>query len=298
MPSEFERLRSTQHDVLSRAQLTALGIDHDRVAREVLARRWREAGPLAVVLHNGPLTVEQRRWVATLNGGVLAAATALEGYGLVGYESEQVHVLVRKSARYPNLDGVVVHESRRLRPGDVHPSRSPATVRVERAAIDTAAWAMTDRTACAVLAAAVQQRLTTAPRLLAELATVGRVRRRRLLRAVLGDIEGGAQALSELDFVSLCRRSGLPEPVRQAVRIDANGLRRFLDADFETFTAEVDGGIHLRPLNAWADASRRNALVLAGERLLTFPSVVMRIDEPAVVATLRQAIARFGTRAA
>ncbi len=78
------------------------------------------------------------------------------------------------------------------------------------------------------------------------------------------------------------------------MRLDAHGRRRYLDARFRRFSAEVDGMIHLRPLDAWADAQRHNALLVVGERQLRFPSVVVRIDEGSVVADLRRAFDAVG----
>lgn len=294
------RLRATQHDVVSRAQLDRRTTPHDHVARQILAGRWQALGPRVVVLHNGPLTPEQLRWAAVLNsGGALAGPTAAAGWGLEGYDDAAVHVVVPRGAKVPPLDGVVVHESRRFDPArDTHPTRRPPRVRLERAIVDAAAWSPNARRACAILAAAVQQRLTTATRLRAEQDIAGHVRHCRITHAVLGDIEGGAQALSEIDFVALCRRHRLPEPTLQVIRLDGHGRRRYLDAEFDGFSVEVDGAIHLRPFDARADAQRQNALVLVGAALLRFPSVVVRLDEAAVVADLRRAFARFSREVA
>lgn len=294
-PESLDILRRSQCDVLLRRQLSAAGVGHDAVARHVVARRWQLLGPRIVVLHNGPLTRDQALWAAVLNsGGALAAATAASEQGLRGFEDEAIHIVVGRNGRVPPLPGVVVHASRRFAAADLHPSRTLPQVRVERAVGDLALWSPSPRQACAVLAAAVQQRLTTADRLAVEIAAVRRGHHRHVLLAVLQDIAGGAQALSELDFVALCRRHRLPEPLRQAVRVDAHGHRRYLDVDFGSFSVEIDGGVHLRPLDAWADAQRHNGLILVGERQLRFPSVVVRLDEVAVVAALRRALARFG----
>jgi hypothetical protein len=296
MPAPLDRLSRRTHDVMTRRQLTACGVGHDAVARQITARRWQVLGPRIVVLHNGPLTRDQRLWAGVLNsGGALAGPTAAAEHGLTGFDDERVHIVVPPNRRVPAVPGVVVHVSRRFSVADVHPTRRPPQVRLERAVADTAMWSPTPRRACAVLAASVQQRLTTAGRLVPEIAAVRRGRHRHVLLAVLHDIEGGAQALSELDFVSLCRRHALPLPGRQSIRVDAQGRRRYLDADFDTFSCEIDGGIHLRPLDAWADAERHNALLLTGQRQLRFPSVVLRIDEQAVVAALRLAFERFGS---
>ena len=78
----------------------------------------------------------------------------------------------------------------------------------------------------------VERRLTAADLLAETLERVGRVRYLRLLQAAVADVAGGAQALSEIDVARLCRRAGLPEPVRRSVRLDARGRRRYLDVEW------------------------------------------------------------------
>ncbi len=127
-----------------------------------------------------------------------------------------------------------------------------------------------------------------------ELGAAGRVRHAGILLSILADIEGGADSLSEIDFVKLARKAGLPPPIRQSIRWDSSGRRRYLDADFGTFAVEVDGGFHLRAQNYWADARRQNELVLGGDRILRFSSYAIRLDEDVVLAQLRRAHEVFG----
>ncbi len=127
-----------------------------------------------------------------------------------------------------------------------------------------------------------------------ELGAAGRVRHAGILLPILADIEGGADSLSEIDFVKLARKAGLPPPIRQSIRWDSSGRRRYLDADFGTFAVEVDGGFHLRAQNYWADARRQNELVLGGDRILRFSSYAIRLDEDVVLAQLRRAHEVFG----
>jgi len=104
----------------------------------------------------------------------------------------------------------------------------------------------------------------------------------------LDDIAQGAQALSDTDFVRLCRRFGLPEPTRQAVRVEPSERRRYLDAEWKLsgrrrVAAEVDGALHLTPERWYDDQLRQNEVVLGGTIVLRYPSVVVR-DSPALVA--------------
>jgi hypothetical protein len=285
-------LADAQNDVVRRDQLGLLDVIPHEVENHVRRGRWATHGPNVVILHNGPLTDVQRRWAALLNAGLdaaLCARTALEVDGLRGWEDSAVHVLVAKGARPPTLAGIVLHESRRYEPDrDRHPVALPWRTRIERSAIDAAAWSRSPRTACGLLAAVVQQRLTQSDRLLAELQVVGHVRHRRLLAAALADIRGGAGALSEIDFGKLCRQYGLPEPIRQQIRRDRDGRRRYLDAEFRardgsTVVVEVDGAVHLLVRTYWDDMDRQNAFTLQGDRVLRYPTVAFYL-QPARVA--------------
>jgi very-short-patch-repair endonuclease len=114
------------------------------------------------------------------------------------------------------------------------------------------------------------------------------------LAAAVADIGGGAEALSEIDFVRLCRRHGLPAPVQQ-LRRDPSGRRRYLDAtwrraDGRLVVVEVDGALHLAARRWWDDQLRQNELALADALVLRFPSVVVRTKERLVASQLRRAL--------
>lgn len=221
--------------------------------------------------------------------------SALEAGGLVGFKSGRVHVVVPNGARVHPLPWVKVHVSRRFQPEDVQPASSPPRCRTARAAIDAASWKGSARAGCAILAAVVQQRLATPEQLAEELEKAGFIRHRRiLLRAVL-DIQGGSEALSEIDLVRLCRKAGVPKPDQQVVRTDSSGRRRYLDArlvrpDGRVILIEVDGAVHLRVDHWWDDQSRSNDLVLAEDAIIIrLPSVLLRADPSAVTDLLRRA---------
>ena len=75
----------------------------------------------------------------------------------------------------------------------------------------------------------------------------------------------------------------LPVPLRQVVRVEPSGRRRYLDATWRR-------ALHLAPGTWWDDQLRQNELVLADELVLRYPSVVIR-SEPALVARqLRRAL--------
>lgn len=145
------------------------------------------------------------------------------------------------------------------------------------------------------MAAAVQQNRVRAEDLEVAITGFPRLRHRALLRLAIADIGGGSQALSEIDFVRLCRRHGLPDPTRQAVRREPSGRRRYLDAswrrrDGRLIVAEVDGALHLAPKRWWDDQLRQNELALADALVLRFPTVIIRTDDALVADQVRRAL--------
>jgi hypothetical protein len=187
----------------------------------------------------------------------------------------------------------VVHYSTALGPEDVHPLKQPPRTRIARSLVDAAAWMATDRGAMAVLAAGVQQQLARVEDLTRVVAANQRLHRRRLIRQTLGDIAGGARALSELDFTYLVVRAyKLPEPDRQRRRKDSNGKNRYFDAIWEQakVIVEIDGAQHAEPLQYWDDMDRDIDLQLAGYQVLRFPAWIVRYNPAYVAAKIREAL--------
>src|SRR3954452_13845670 len=213
-----ERL-AEQHGVATRTQLQSWGYSRAEVRAHVDGKRWRELNDHVVVTHNG--------------------------------ETDAVHLLVSRGARPLEVDGVDmrVHESRRFSANDVVPGPGPHVTRLARSTVDAAVWTPQLWTAFRIFVAPVQQRKGTAAALRQELLAAGRVRHRRELLALASDLCGGAEALSEVEFLRFCRRHGFPRPTCQR-RMDVLGRWRYLDATFvradgSLLRVEIDGGIHL-----------------------------------------------------
>ena len=295
-PQLLQKMAFEQDQVLSRSQLKAAGYGRDSIRRAVEANRWQKLG-LVILLHGGEPTRTQREWAAIVSVPALAALTgraAAARHGLKGFDSDVIDVLVPARVMPVPMPSVRWHRSLRFDEFDVHPAVAPPSAQRPRAFVDAARMEPSPRIACALLAAGVQQRLVSPSMLRREILAAGPIKHRGLFLAVVGDIEGGADSLAEIDFAKLARRAGLPPPIRQSVRRDASGRRRYLDVDFGAFSVEVDGGVHLQPLTAWNDARRHNDLVLTGERILRFPSIAIRLEPDMVVAQLRAAGRAFG----
>lgn len=298
--STIAAIAERHHDVLTRAHLRAAGVTTKQVDRHVAAGRWRLLTSDVVVLHNGPLPPRARLHAiaaAAPPGAAFGSWTALALQGLVGWPRDDVHLVVARGQRPVVLAGVVVHESRRHDADDVLDRSGLPVHPVERAAVDAASWDRSTRTGAGLLAAVVQQRLTTPDVLLEQLERSGRIKRRRALTLALLDILGGSESLAEIDFIRLCRRAGLPEPTRQCRRQDDRGRWRFLDvewhlADGRRLVVEVDGIGHIEP-RRWYDDLMRTAELPdgVGTGLVRVPATAVRCDPDRVLAILRRRLA-------
>lgn len=282
--------------VTTRQRMLACGWSRSTIGAQLNAGRWQRVGR-ALVLHSGPLHPDELQAVALVNCGPRAALTsftAAQMRGLKGWAREGIHVLVPGGARILRPPGVplIVHWSSDWAAEQVLGERHALAPALLLAAGSFAS----PRPACGILAAGVQQRLVTAGELATAVRSHPRVRHHAAACLAVADIAQGAQALSEIDFVALCRRNGLPQPTLQAVRVDGSGRRRYVDAEWRSrsgrrVVAEVDGALHLAPRRWWNDQLRQNELVLTGDLVLRFPTVVFRHEEVVVTSQLRRALA-------
>ena len=168
----------------------------------------------------------------------------------------------------------------------------PATLTLA-SALNDGAWGehASARSAGGLLAAVVQQQLTTAEGLLTWCDKLPRLRHKPLLRGFLDDISGGSESMAEIDLVRTCREYSLQPPVRQRRRTDSAGRTRYTDAEWDlpdgsTLVLEVDGAFH-RTHSSWEDDLRRQRRLSApGRRQLRCTAVELRTEPEEVVRDL------------
>lgn len=294
-------LARSQQMVCTREQLADLGVTGRHVDNQIRARRWQHVAPHVVVLHNAPLSRPTSMWVALLaapSNAVLGSWTALEQWGLRGWDRHEIHLVVARGQRWVRHPGVVIHESRRHDADDVTTRHGLNLHSAARAAVDAAAWSRSPRTAAGLVTAVVQQRLSDPHTLSEEVLKAGKVRHHKLLLLTLADVAAGAGSLAEIDFVRMCRTAGLPEPMRQTRRRDARGKWRFLDvewllSDGRRLLLEVDGVGHMEQTRWYDDLLRTAELPLDdGQRLIRLPATAARTEPARVIAILRRHLVR------
>src|SRR5919112_3074381 len=295
MDPGWEQLAAWQAGMLSRRQLNAAGVDRFAVRNQVRAGRWAVVGPLVVATTTGQLTWEQHVWAGHLHAGpasAVAGLTAARCHGLGGWDRVTVEVVIPGRTAVGPLDGVTFTRSRR----DLQRLRGRGIrghlLQVEPAVLLRAAHEASTRAACGLLAATVQQRLTSAGRLLGWLDEMQPLPRARCLRATLEDIAGGAESMAEIDLGVVCRRAGLVAPTRQRRRDDRLGRVRYTDAEWDlpdgrTLVLEVDGAFHMDVDHWSADLARQRSVTTPLRTVVRCTALELRSTPEAVTADLR-----------
>lgn len=300
-------LAEEQHRVVRLSQLYALGWAHHHVVHEIEFGRWTQVAPEVIALQNAELVWEQRLWLGVLHAGPGAALThrtACQVAGLKRWESDTIHVLSPKSHTVEKLDGFFFHETRRDYRGWIHPASAPPQLVLDKAAALAAERERSLRAGIGLLAACVQQRLSTAERLVQSTREISRLRHGKLFRLALGDIAGGSQSMAEIDIVWLCRQFGLAPPTRQQVRRDKTGRRRYLDCVWElpdgrVIVLEIDGSFHAETEQWWQDMKRERDIALSHKLVLRCSAIEIRLEPKQILQDLgRAGVPRIASRAA
>jgi hypothetical protein len=288
-----------QDGVLTRRQALATGMSRAEWEWKLVSKRWQLVCDGVAVAHSGEPSALQLRWVAVLKAGPGAALTgdaALVHFGAKRLQVSQHDVAIPAARRARRVQGpllmMVPHRIEKLELWTAgHPHLR--LVHKHGATLHAAAWAATDEQAEHRLTLAVQQRLTAVTSLRLTLADMPRLPRHALIAAVLDDVELGATAQSELEFLRFCRRHGLPLPDQLQLKVRA-GRTRYLDARWSwlRITVEIDG-VHHMWVEQWnADTLRTLELAVAargtGEQLIRVTRAMLRHHEDRVATLLRQ----------
>lgn len=255
---ELVRLLRVQCGVLTWAQLVGAGASEGDIARMRRRREIRRVHPGVYVDHTGPLTYEQREWVAVL----AAWPAALCGESAIpGRRPQTIAVAVERGRTVSVPDGAALRRTsglaRRVRRGT-----QPPRIRLEDAVIDL----MVQHLAVDDVAAAFGELARTCfgrpdlPRaILGSLAERPRVARRQMIEDLLVDLRDGACSVLERGYLLHVERAhGLSAGSRQVVS-RATGRRTDIDVRYDEFglIVELHGrAFHDSPSAYDADAER------------------------------------------
>lgn len=284
-------LAARQHHVIARRQLLQLGYDRDFIRVQVGAGRWKARSSNVISTVTGELTMPQRCWLGVLHAGGEALVGGLSAgsiHELAHWARDDISVLVPDNVVLDPVAGIQWVRTRRRLALLRDPQQRLPSARLEPAILIFAASDRSTRTAIGVLAAAIQQNLTTPAKLLHWINLLAPLRRAKKFRPALAEMAGGAQSLGEIDVGRMCRTYSLAPPTRQVKRKDSSGRWRFTDCEWvlidgRTVVLEVDGGFHMEVGHWQADMARDRALAAPKRTTVRCTTIELR-DGPATVA--------------
>lgn len=287
----WRQVAQSQAGLLTLAQLREAGVTHHAIAFRIRAERWQRVAPSVICTTTGELSLEQRLWVGVLHAGsgaLIGGIHACQLAGLMHWRREEIVVLVPYHLAPRRLDGYTFVRSRRPL-GRWRSARAGVpTCRVEPAALLWLSREQNKRTVQGLLAALVQQRLSSPARLAQTLVALSSLPNAGVIRSTLVDLDGGAQSVAEIDVKRMCKACGLAMPVRQVRRRDASGRDRNTDCEWRlrdgrTLVLEVDGLFHMAD-DHWEDDLVRQRELTAGDRIVVRGTSRELRDEPERVA--------------
>jgi hypothetical protein len=301
MPERRRHWRETaesQEQVLARWQALSGGMSRHAWDWALTHRGWTPLGGGVAMTHSGKPSDRQLPFAAVLHAGKGASLSGDAGLVELGVTRIRVKTYDVVVPRDRHVQGV----NHTLLKTKIHRTNVPETsirrirglplVKAELSVLHAAAWAKTDREAEQRLAMTVQQQITAVPPMRAALALAPRMQRRALIATVLDDIELGAHAQSEIEFLRFCRLHGVPVPDELQVKVRTTGLR-YLDGRYhqQRVSLEIDGAHH-RWAEQWdADTLRSLELTVAargtGEQFIRLTQANLRHDAEKVVGLLK-----------
>ena len=279
IPHELRSLAATQAGVLRTSQLA----QHGFTAREVRVRLrsgdWLLISNRVVALQ--PPTRRSLLWAASLHHHRigLTGPAALEVAGLPSAKDGRILLLGPRGTRQPPFEGcqIITTEAPQFMT-DAGPTRTLLPLSVAFA-MGTAA---TLRQAVFHCTWAIQRRLVTLAEIGAAIEAAPNSPSMLAARRHLHVVDPGVHSVNEYDFARECVRRGLPTPVRQAVRTDGEGRRRYTDVEFHmpkgVLVVEIDGLGHLETETWLDDQWRANEITLQDAKVLRIPAVALRLQ--------------------
>lgn len=289
-------LADRQANMLARRQLLRLGYNCDYVRTQIRAGRWKSRSPTVISTVTGELSIEQRGWLGVLHanhGALIGGVAAAAAHGLAHWSRDEIPILVPPQVVLRPVTGIQWVRTRRSLGALRDPTRNLPTARLEPAILIFGAAEKSARTAIGILAAAVQQALTTPAQLLRWIDLLAPLRRAQRLRDAITDLSGGAQSMGEIDVEKMCRVHGLASPTRQTKRRDSAGSWRYTDCEWvlvdgHVVVLEVDGAFHMEVAHWQADIARARALASPDRIVVRCTTIELRDSAVTVASDLRR----------
>src|SRR5207248_7781307 len=291
-------LAERQHGAFSRRQAVHRGATDDAIKHRIRTGRWLVAADDVYRLPGVPRTWELEEMILLLAAGQEATAShraAARLLGVPGFGSAEPEIWTPRPRRHRTAKGIV-HRSRALPAHHIAVINGIRVTRVARTLFDLAGVLRNPDQVERAVDNCLANRLVSTRQLgdiVGELGKRGRKGTRLMRRLLLDRGEGYVATASELEarFAKLCRKYGIPEPVRQQNTGDTDKWIARVDFVYPPplkVIIELDGRRHwLAKLDHDADLLRDAKLTAAGWRVIHFTWKQITQEPEFVVAILR-----------
>lgn len=266
---------AAQAGVVGRVQLALVGWTDSMIRTNLIGHRWDRLLPGVYNTVTGEPSIHAWWWAAHLYGGndsSLYGQSALQAWGVKRPELP-VHLAIPVNQGLPGApSSLVIHRKRLKRPTRT-PAQCPPSIVLEHAILDVLADVDDEQDVMSLVTKVCQQRTWMVPRLERALIARVRVRHRKLILALLGEVRDGATTALEIPGVrKILRAHELPTGRGQAREVQRGALiLRDRVIDGYGIVIEFDGRLgHDDPSGRFRDHRRDNAVTLSGRATLRF----------------------------
>jgi hypothetical protein len=283
LPSTLRNFAGYQAGIISRGQALRAGLTEDMIKFRIRSGRWRPIHPGVYATFTGTPGRNAQLWAAVLSAGqgaVLSHETAAELLRLADKAAHSIHVTVPRDRHVAAVPGVSIHRSARAVAAALGGSNPPRT-RVEETVLDLTQTAATFDDVCGWVTRAFARDLTDEGKLCAAMRQRNKLRWRADLHELIAAAARGDHSVLEYRYDRDVERAhDLPEPVRQAPFVGANGGRGRRDRLYQEYgvVVELDGQLAHPAEEQWRDKARDNAAAVAGNQTLRYGWMQVRRD--------------------
>lgn len=277
---EAQYLASQQHGLLNRLQLKSFGVRDVHIRSAICAGYMSPLTSKVLAIGVPTPTRDQQLFLVHLHypDVLLTGRSALETLGFPGKLNDRIDFICTRYIRNPPLSYWRPHGRETI---TRHP-KSPKLTENPVAVVDAMRFARTDKEASFIAVWCLQRHIVNLADLALEVERTLSIAGTDRVRRVLAFLKPGINAVSELEFDSLCKKFHVPAPTRQSLRRDSEGRSRYLDAVWErrnrTLAVEIDGLGHLDYQVRADDMFRDNSMMLSGITTIRIPAQELRRD--------------------
>jgi very-short-patch-repair endonuclease len=291
LEAQVRRLAASQHGVVSRGQLLAIGMTQRQIDHRLASGRLQRIAP--GIYRVGPVSGRLEREMAALltcgETSVISHGSSMRRWEIPGAAGDDdIEVAISRGYRRPRR-GLRVHRCTTYQQDETTLLDGLRITTPARTLLDMAAR-LSDHDLERAVAAAQRKRLATSLEIRTVLERHPRLAGAARLRRLLGIDPGFSRSQAEAHCLALIREAALPTP---EMNVPIEGVEVDMLWRRERLVVELDGWTYHSSRDSFERDRRRDAiLTAAGLRVVRFTWRQITRERLTVIARISQALAR------